>query len=146
MFEFENNGDALSIVISSSTENVGKSIFTFGDYLKKYKLNEESVAKAKIVLRELLNNAIKHGNKCQAQHKTTVKINDLGNHYFKISVKDLGVGFDYKAIKYSIPANPKLIRRRGYLLINAYADQIDFNDKGNCITVFMTLKGLDKHT
>ncbi len=37
--------------------------------------------------------------------------------------------------------NPKKISKRGYFLIAEYADRIDFNDKGNQITVLLTLIG-----
>ncbi|MBA7636369.1 hypothetical protein ES703_43987 [subsurface metagenome] len=36
-----------------------------------------------------------------------------------------------------LPEDPRYIQKRGYILINALSEQIEFNSKGNHITVYM---------
>ncbi len=144
MFKTKQCKDELFIDLSSSHENIGRSVFAFEDYLKKYHLEEESISKAMVVLRELLDNAIKHGNKCNSHHRVIVRIAFLGEKLFRIEVKDNGNGFDTNAIDYNLPVNSILRSRRGYILIAQFTDQIDFNEKGNCVTVLLTLVGIDQ--
>jgi anti-anti-sigma factor len=38
----------------------------------------------------------------------------------------------------TLPEDPRRIRNRGYALVNAFSDQIDFNDRGNRVSVYIT--------
>ena len=145
MFDIKLCRDKLSLMMSSSYRNIGRAVLEFEDYLKKYHLKEKSISKAMVVLRELLDNAVKHGNMGDSQDKVIVKIGFFGSDLFRIEVKDNGCGFDYNILDTSIPSNPKIKGRRGYILIAEYADRIDFNKQGNRITVHLTLTRESKH-
>ncbi len=90
-----------------------------------------------IVLRELLVNAIEHGTSLLAP-RISVEIRHMSNHMFKVTVSDTGNGFDYKQLDLdSIPDDPRQVPNRGYRLIQSFARAIEFNDKGNAVTVYV---------
>lgn len=120
-------------------------------------IEEEDSMKLSVVLVEILSNALYHGNfgiasdirdysiEGQAVFKKMVnrKVNDKNFRSKKIilecyadkeilrfSVEDEGEGFDWKK-KWS----SKSSSGRGFLLIDSFVDKIDFNEKGNRITV-----------
>jgi len=93
-----------------------------------------------IVLRELLNNAVVHGNGNEPNSTVVTRIERVGDSRCKIVVEDEGDGFDYHALDMTLPEDPRRIRDRGYTLINAFSDQIEFNDKGNQVTVHLSLE------
>ncbi|MBA7522189.1 hypothetical protein ES705_14306 [subsurface metagenome] len=93
-----------------------------------------------IVLRELLLNALIHGNKSVAERHIKCRIEKLEKAEFRIEVEDEGNGFDYQNLDMRLPKNPHRLKRRGYILINALSDRIEFNSRGNCITAYVTLK------
>ncbi len=106
----------------------------------KFSLANEQCFDIKIILSELLQNAIKHGNECDNNKKIHLDI------WFKeqsktlgIRVKDQGCGFDspikFKANSLS-EGEPMLNESgRGLSIVKALSDDVNFNTKGNTITV-----------
>ncbi|HEB11695.1 MAG TPA: ATP-binding protein [Spirochaetales bacterium] len=92
-----------------------------------------------IVLRELLLNALIHGNNNVAERHIKCRIEKLEKARLRVEVEDEGSGFDYQNLDMRLPENPCLLERRGYILINALSDSIEFNSRGNCITAYVTL-------
>jgi anti-sigma regulatory factor (Ser/Thr protein kinase) len=86
-----------------------------------------------IVTRELLMNAIVHGNRRDASKETRIVILSLGPDLFDIVVKDEGAGFDYSVVLGSIIAHPRPLRSCGYLLIDELADELEFARRGSSI-------------
>lgn len=90
-----------------------------------------------IVLRELMINAIEHGTSL-LNPRISVELRHMPNHMFKVNVSDTGNGFDYKQLDLdSIPEDPRVVTNRGYRLIQSFASAIEFNDKGNSVTVYV---------
>ncbi len=84
-----------------------------------------------MVLDEALTNALKHGNKYDAQKKITVSVR-ISNKKIEISIRDEGEGF--QPDKLVNPLSAEGIERncgRGVFLIRSYMDEVSFNDKGN---------------
>ena len=92
-----------------------------------------------IVLRELLLNALIHGNNNVPERHIKGRIEKLEKARLRIEVEDEGSGFDYQNLDMRLPENPRHLKRRGYILINALSDHIKFNSRGNCITAYVTL-------
>jgi len=92
-----------------------------------------------LIIRELLMNAVIHGNKSIPERIIRCRIEKLEKKKFRIEVEDEGRGFDFKSLEMKIPEDPKYIRNRGYALINALSDQIEFNSQGNHITAYVTI-------
>ena len=91
-----------------------------------------------VVLRELLNNALVHGNRGDMKNKVLIQIEYLKNSSFKIVVQDEGAGFDYHSLALELPEDPRKHRTRGYALINSLSSKLEFNDKGNRIAAIVT--------
>jgi len=101
-------------------------------------IKADDYGKILVATLEAVNNAITHGNKANPD-----KIVDVEIIYEKdqmlVKVTDEGPGFDPSTIP--DPAKPENIEElsgRGVFLMSKLADVIDFNEKGNSVT--MTFK------
>ncbi len=94
-----------------------------------------------MVLDEALTNALKHGNKHDAQKKITVSA-QISNEKIEISIRDEGDGF--QPGKLINPLSAEGIERncgRGVFLVKSYMDEVSFNDKGNEIKMVKYNRG-----
>ncbi|MBN2442928.1 MAG: ATP-binding protein [Spirochaetales bacterium] len=92
-----------------------------------------------LVMRELLINAIEHGNGNVIERKVTCTITRMDRGRFTLTVTDEGEGFEYKRLNLTLPKSGNKGRRCGYPLIYALADKIQFNEKGNHVTAYVTI-------
>ena len=137
MLQADKSEKNITFQISSETSLVD-------DILKKTekfvdRINTKNRSSVMIVLRELLLNALIHGNKNVAERHIKCRIEKLEKARLRIEVEDEGNGFDYQNLDMRLPENPRHLKRRGYILINALSDHIEFNSRGNCITAYVTL-------
>lgn len=137
MFNMNEEKNSISFTISSEMRMVDHVVFECMEFFKKFDVSHFS--SLKLVMRELLINAIEHGNKNIADEKINCVIDKLDGFRFKITVQDNGKGFDYKCLDMRLPENPEHIRNRGYALINAFSDNVEFNEKGNEVAVIINL-------
>lgn len=116
-----------TLVISSSQDQLPK-VEKLLDRLSKYfHLNEEKAENIAIVLTELVNNAIIHGNKNNPDKKVTIKARCYPDRV-EISVKDQGTGFDQSKLR--DPRDPENIWRengRGIFLVKNLIDKVEFH-------------------
>lgn len=102
----------------------------------------------KVILNELITNAIRHGNKCIGTNKVQIHA-DIIEDKSIIKITDEGCGFnpDEKiSVALEKKTNEELLdfceTGRGLLIVKSLADSISFNKKGNSITVIKSLKRL----
>ena len=62
------------------------------------------ITRFSVVLKELLDNAILHGNKNDKNLRVKCNLTDLENGCFSMSVEDEGEGFDYHDINTQLPS------------------------------------------
>ena len=93
-----------------------------------------------LVTRELLKNAVVHGNRENPELDASFVIEKLQNGRFKITVKDAGDGFDYRQCLMHIPLDPRRDHRMGYAIIGNFSDSIEFADNGSSVTVTLRLE------
>ncbi len=87
-----------------------------------------------LVVRELLVNAIEHGHRNLPDARVALSVTATGRSV-RIQVDDEGPGFDWRAgMRADIP-NPTALGGRGLPLIKAYCQEIEYNEKGNSVTV-----------
>ena len=87
----------------------------------------------KLALVEAITNAMEHGHSWDAVKLVEVTI-DINPDELKVMVCDQGPGFNVKA--QPDPTDPErllLERGRGVFLMRAIMDEVQFNDKGNCV-------------
>ena len=139
MFDVNEDIDRISFEFSSEMSNVNRVIEESHIFFHQLKIGSSQLSNLNLVLRELVNNAIEHGSLGVPGKLIKCTVDHLGKKRFKIVVEDEGEGFDRSCIDWEIPPDPRQTRNRGYALINAFCDQIKFNEKGNKVTVFINL-------
>ena len=146
MFEINESSDSIHFTFDSVVSNVNRVIEESHIFFHQLNIGASELSNLNLVLRELVNNAIEHGNQNAEEKKVDCTVTHLGRKRFKIEIQDQGNGFDHRAIDWEIPLDPRQTRNRGFALINTFSDQIKFNEKGNSITVFMNLtRDIDFH-
>jgi serine phosphatase RsbU (regulator of sigma subunit)/anti-sigma regulatory factor (Ser/Thr protein kinase) len=117
---FEEMDKATSIILSSM-DSLGYA--------------DESIRKMKIILTELFANAIYHGN--QGDHSKRVIIGHvIDRKKVTISILDEGEGFDPASVPDpTLPENLVKDCGRGLYIVKNYADSMEFNEKGNRVTI-----------
>ncbi|MEZ4528134.1 MAG: ATP-binding protein [Desulfobacterales bacterium] len=137
MFNMTENTGSVSFIFSSEMQLADRAVRICRNFMEE--LSVSNFSEFRLVLRELLINAIEHGNKNDTQKTVNCCIDHLGGTRFRIIVGDEGEGFDYRALAAELSDDPRQIRSRGYALIRSFADRLEFNDKGNWITVYIAV-------
>jgi len=127
--------DAVAFRFSAEMKNVDRVAAEAREFFGKYGAADN--IRLKVVIRELLINAIEHGCGSDPSKSVICEVEYLGGSRFRISVEDSGEGFDYASIDWSLPGNPQQDRRRGFGLVNTLADEVEFNERGNRVTAFL---------
>lgn len=92
-----------------------------------------------LVTRELLANAVEHGNRMDPHKKAYYTLEELCGAGFYVTVKDEGRGFDF--VHMDPPHSPAGYHsgKRGYLIIRNCSRRIIFRDNGSTVSVFVGL-------
>jgi serine/threonine-protein kinase RsbW len=103
-------------------------VLVFSYIRKLLNINEDDFFKVEISLREVINNAIIHGNKSQLDKKVHVKFN-WDKSYIRINIKDENPEMvDFDSINKKLANNDLLsLNGRGILIMRSYMDKIVFN-------------------
>lgn len=139
MFKIEEDKDTICFQISSEFKNVERIITEIKEFLHEMDISLPSGLKT--VIRELLINAIEHGNKSNIDKKVKCTLEKVENGLFRVFVEDEGKGFDFAKVNMRMPKNPENERSRGFPLINSFAEDIEFNEAGNAVSAYVELKG-----
>ena len=137
MFFRSEEGNTIVYKISSEMHHVDSVVEHCKEDLSRFNISNGS--ELKVIVRELLNNAVRHGNHEIIENTVTCSIEYLGARQFKVTVEDQGNGFDYRNINMDLPENTDRVKRKGYALINAFSKRIEFNEKGNRISVYIEM-------
>lgn len=105
-------------------------------------VKENTLFEIKVILNELLTNAVKHGSKSDCSRYVKVSARIMDNCLFLLEVEDDGEGCDYKSTLHEAQnqcccENIFDIKEtgRGLLLVKNLCDSIQFNMKGNRVTI-----------
>jgi anti-anti-sigma factor len=139
MFNVKEDADTINFTISSEMPQVDRVIEESHIFFHQLNIGASELSNLNLVLREMLNNAIEHGNHGIPDKEVRCDVQHLGRKRFKIQVEDQGEGFDHNSVDWEIPVDPRQTRNRGYALINTFCDQVKFNDKGNLVTAYISL-------
>lgn len=98
-------------------------------------ISEDNYGKIMVSTMEAVNNAIIHGNKSDKTKYVVIEISGE-KKLLKVSIEDEGTGFKPKEIPDPTkPENIENISGRGVFLMSKLADNIEFNEKGNKVTL-----------
>lgn len=136
MYQCSEDDTKLSFQLSSDSQLVDRVVAQARAFLSAH--GTQHHAEFDVVLRELLINAIEHGNRNRIELRVACTIAHLGGPRWQITVADQGQGFDHRAVGKDMPAGDAP-RRRGLALVHGFSDQVEFNDPGNEVTAFLTI-------
>jgi len=111
--------------------------------LKALDYNSDEIFGIHLSLEEALINAVKHGNANQPDKKVMVEYSAT-DQKFEITIEDQGPGF--VPVEVPDPREKNNLYKssgRGLLLMRAYMDKVEFNEKGNLIRL-VKLKTIKK--
>lgn len=98
-------------------------------------VNEDLYGNVLIAVTEAVNNAIVHGNKLNKEALVELDVYDESSS-FCFSVSDHGSGFDHSNLPDpTAPENIEKENGRGIYLMRNLADEVEFNESGNTVTV-----------
>ena len=123
------------IIINSCTEKIYETIEGILSQLSARRIPTDLFYDVKLILSELFVNAFIHGNKQDPSKKITVQYS-IGEKKLILTIGDEGSGFDYKNMR--DPASDENVIKmsgRGLFLVKHLSDNINFNEKGNVITI-----------
>lgn len=139
MFEIKTFGSSIQFIFPSDFRLMDRVLSVAEAFMRKFGCNFRT---GRIVLRELIRNAIEHGNHERKSKHVRLDVICFKDAGFKIQVSDEGMGFGHQDLEFDLPVNPcRTIANRGYKLINAHSDRIEFNDSGNEVTVYVNGAG-----
>ncbi|MFH1867524.1 MAG: ATP-binding protein [Candidatus Omnitrophota bacterium] len=126
--------------VSSNFKDIKQAATAIAGLFKEAKADEADIFDIRLSLEEALINAAKYGNKLDEKRNVYIEIDIAGNKA-TISVEDEGDGFDHE----SLPDPTKeenLLKAsgRGVFLIKHLMDKVEYNKKGNRVTITKYLK------
>ncbi len=134
MYREEKENNSISFEFSSCREKVYEAIDHSERFLNEFVTETEAIG-IKVLLRELLMNAVVHGNRFNEELLVKCAIYRVEDKQFRVSVEDEGKGFDHKSLQDDDQDFMFSKCGRGYLLIKRLSDRIQFNDRGNRVIV-----------
>jgi serine/threonine-protein kinase RsbW len=119
--------------IASAPENI-VLLETFIDQVKDAEnVGDDVYGNIIISMTEAVNNAIIHGNECDANKVVTVSYRREGNK-LKFTVSDTGSGFDFNNLPDPTdPENLEKLTGRGVFLMSQLSDLLVFSDSGSTV-------------
>lgn len=110
-------------------------------------INQDIIFEIKVILNELLQNAIKHGNKEDSKKSVEVSVGITVNDYAYFIVQDEGEGYDGRCLREEECNLDEAIdicnlkeSGRGMMIVRSLCDEIRFNEKGNKVIILKKLK------
>jgi len=105
------------------------------DYMRDGEVPNDIISDMNLVLEELFSNALLHGNKEDAGKRIDVSI-CLAKGEIILRVEDEGEGFEVSKVDFLLAPDQMYGERgRGFYMVKNIVDDIEFNEKGNCVTV-----------
>lgn len=128
-----------TITISGNKQEIKETIKTMLEFMDEAGIEEQQAEfKVELCLRELLANALEHGCSGVTEPEVTINFSLVECNQIILSVEDPGPGFCWKKRDFSeMPVTEE--RGRGLPLICSVVDQINFNEQGNRVTVYIKL-------
>lgn len=135
MFTVAYDSRSVNFTLESNPSFVQPLIKHFEQIAKEWGV--DNAGRIVIVLRELLCNAIGHGNRNQPSLLVHCRIERTPEGPFWIVVQDEGNGFDFTSLDMSFPEDPRNMRKRGYILVRKICRHLEFNASGNRVSVLV---------
>lgn len=132
----------VDINIGSRFDNIDLVDVVTDAVLRHSGMDDESVERLGLAIREAVANGVQHGNKEQPEKRVTVSF-VLDKEEVSVRIQDEGEGFDLDSLPDPLaPENLFKPRGRGILLMNSFMDAVDFEFDGDQGTAVILRKRL----
>jgi len=123
------------MIIASNTREMASVQQAILDAVHEADFSERAVFAIRLAMEEALSNAIHHGNHDDPDKHVTVDYRVTADR-LTVSIDDEGAGFQPQRLA-DPRAAPNLTHPhgRGVLLMQAYMDEVRFNQSGNAVTL-----------
>lgn len=127
------------LIFPSKLSEVPAAQHAIVDAAKSAGFDEKALFAVRLALDEALTNAVRHGNASDPSKKVTVEFS-TEPHQLTVTIEDEGPGFDPEAVP-DPTAEENLGRPhgRGVMLMRAYMTDVQFNERGNRVTLVKQL-------
>jgi anti-sigma regulatory factor (Ser/Thr protein kinase) len=119
--------DSLYLAVGSETAQVAAVLERVAQFTRRQGQGDTNALL--LVIRELLINAIVHGNESKTSRIALVRIARRGEH-FEVQVDDEGEGFDYETLDLDLPDDPQSLDGRGLVLVHELSKELAFERGG----------------
>jgi len=124
-----------SLTICSELENLPVVESLIDKICQSVGVHEDIYGNVLIAVTEAVNNAIIHGNKMDKEAPVAVAVYD-DSEAFCFSIEDAGPGFNPNDLPDpTAPENIEKENGRGIYLMRHLADEVEYNETGNRVTV-----------
>ena len=124
-----------TLIIQSEVANISLVERLIDDISAKYQLHDDVYGKILLAVVEGVNNAIVHGNKLDSLKLVSIQY-IVNEEFIEFIILDEGPGFDLSTIPDPTkPENLEKTHGRGVFLMNHLADEIQFLDGGNKVSM-----------
>ena len=116
------------IELPSKIESVDEAAMMADEFAKSRGFGDNFIDSIDLAIRESVANAVKHGNKFDADKKVKLTFSDLSEG-FEITVRDFGSGFAVEDIP--DPTNPENLLKtngRGILFMRSFMDEVEWSN------------------
>ena len=133
----------VDINIGSRFDNIDLVDSVTDAVLRHAGMDDESVERLGLAIREAVANGVQHGNKEQPEKRVSVSF-VFDKEEITIRIRDEGEGFDLDGLPDPLaPENLFKPRGRGILLMNSFMDEVEFEFDGGKGTVVKLYKRLN---
>jgi anti-sigma regulatory factor (Ser/Thr protein kinase) len=120
--------DSLYISLVSETERVPIILERVAQFARRQGVFDSDGLL--LVVRELLMNAIVHGNESDPTRMALIRVAHRGAH-FEVQVDDEGEGFDFESLILGLPEDPQSLTKRGLVLTHELSEELSFERGGS---------------
>ncbi len=138
---------AVTYTISNDMKALASTIdLILNNIISEHCMSDQILFEIKVVLNELIVNALCHGNNCELDKVTYVTLKIVNDNYLYISVKDEGYGFKSKLNTCSLNDYVQVINNslcehgRGLLIVDQLCDKVKFNKCGNRVSILKNIQ------
>jgi len=121
--------------IEHAVEYVTRHCSGCSEYARRLNLN------FRVGLTEALSNAMLYGNNSDPEKRVRVEVT-IGVEAVSVRITDQGMGFDPTTVPDpTLPDNISKTGGRGIFLMKALMDDVQFNERGNSVTLVLRFEG-----
>lgn len=142
MFRVEQDESEFTCELSSKHALVDRAVGDFSLFLGGLE-NGADLSDITGAIRELLINALEHGNRGDAALPIRFAARRIAAANYLVEISDRGNGFDSGALLAREELAPSQVRTRGLAIVNAVADHLEADGKGTIKAWFTVVHGTE---